>query len=479
MRLTAKLIVPLSVIAGIAIYAPSLHYGFSQDDFIHLSASQARNAVEVLNFFNPFERFPDIFFYRPLTTQLFFFLHRSLFGLNPQAFHVTILSLHGLNTVLVFLLVKKLTRGITEKYNLVAALDTLLHSTSAVHFLSLYYISASQQIGRTLFLLLSLLAWISYQETKRKLQLFLSLTFFSLALLSKETSVVLPFLLLPIEMIRRKNDQLYTVVKETSIKMVPYLLILFLYAGIRLFGFQSIFSEGDYRLTLSPAEILQNFKWYVLWFFGLPEVLSTYPSLGLASLKQFAADFPLAGVVLVSSIATVASSLLVVILGRLPIRVIVGFGLFALLSLVPVLPLYQHRYPQYLDLALVALLPVVILVLVQGKSIAKTLGIIFVATFLVTQFVSLSLTEKTHWTTHRSQVADFYRALLTSQHPQLPKNTTVVFTGSEQQTKEVSVALAKEYAVRLWYPDVRVKVFYSENTVQAGPGTIVIPLSRY
>ena len=65
----------LIIIIGILFYFPIFYYGFSQDDFIHLSASRVNSIGEVLNFFNPFARFPDIFFFRPLATQFWFFIN--------------------------------------------------------------------------------------------------------------------------------------------------------------------------------------------------------------------------------------------------------------------------------------------------------------------------------------------------------------------------------------------------------------------
>lgn len=466
------------------LFLPSLQYGFSQDDFIHLHASRAENVNDFLNFFNPFATFDDIFFYRPLATQVYFFLNHSLFGLNPVPFRVIALVLHVANALLIYEILKKLLRNITAQYTLVSSLSALLYSVSAVHFLSIYYISAFQQISRTFFIFLAVVMYINYQQQSKKIFLVASLVSFLCALLSKETSVILPLLLLPIEIIRCNTDKVVEVLKRTLQKIVPYFLMLAAYVILRILGFQSIFSVGAYDTKFSIIEIAQNLKWYTLWSIGLPEVLATYPSLSFGSLAQFTKDFPFALPVLILAGALLLGIVAIVVTGvTVKPRIIVSFLAIAVIALLPVLPLYQHRYPQYLDLALLAILPIVLLNLFTTKYINKILSFAVVSIFIVLQLLSLELTRKTHWTTHRAEVADYYYNLLQTQYSTMPENSVVVFDGDEIQSREVSVALAKHYAVQVWYGDTVDRVIYKStkdttdlNTIV---GQIVIPITKY
>src|SRR5690242_2019432 len=106
---------------------------FSQDDFIFLYWSKANNLKEFLNFFNPFTHPKDIFFYRPLSTQLYYFLNQKFFGLNPLPFQVEAFLFHFLNSFLFYLITLKLWRN-----KKVAVLSGFLYAISAIHFLSLF-----------------------------------------------------------------------------------------------------------------------------------------------------------------------------------------------------------------------------------------------------------------------------------------------------------------------------------------------------
>src|ERR1035437_7535636 len=121
-------------VAAIVAYYPSLFYGFSQDDFIHLYSSKANNFGDFINFFNPYHHYPDIFFYRPLTTQFYFFINNLIFGLNPLPYHIEGLILHIINSILFFLLINKIFKN-----RQIGFICAFLYSISAAHFLSLYY----------------------------------------------------------------------------------------------------------------------------------------------------------------------------------------------------------------------------------------------------------------------------------------------------------------------------------------------------
>src|SRR3990167_5846490 len=94
--------------AAVLIFVPSLKYDFSQDDFIHLYHSRASSLQDVINFFNPNNSYTDIFFYRPLTTQFYFFINQLLFGINALPFRIEALVGHLVNGFLFYLIVRKL-----------------------------------------------------------------------------------------------------------------------------------------------------------------------------------------------------------------------------------------------------------------------------------------------------------------------------------------------------------------------------------
>ncbi len=469
-----KFLLALLVVLPVLFYGSSLfpkeksfalYYSFAQDDFIHLNASKASNILEFLNFFNPFYQFPDIFFYRPLPTQVHFFINSQIFGLNPLPFHVESLIFHLLNTWLFYLIVKKLWKDRT-----IAFISTLFYGVSAAHFLSLFYISAFQQVARTFYLLLSIFLWIKFFEVRKTILYILGLVSFIAALLSKESSIVLPpFLLLVDFLLEGRN-----VLKERIKYLLPYFAIAGIYLLIRLSGFQTIFGKGEYDVSFSLFNILQNLKWYILWSFGLPEILSTYPSLGLNSLIQFTRDFSSGGVIILFFgvfiflvISSVARNLKMNLkISQLTFRdyrnrAFLYSILIFFISLIPVLFLREHKYPQYLDLAFLGVLPIFAWIILNAKW--KVLGYTIILVFIALQYFSIQLSEQTHWTTKRSVVADYYQKSFKEKYPNIAENSRIFLVGSSEQAREVSHALAGKYAFLVWYPGKISEVKYLEE----------------
>lgn len=468
----------LVLLLGVTAYITSLNYGFSQDDFIHLSASKASSVKDFINFFNPLYQYPDIFFYRPLTTYVYFFINSFFFGLNSLIFHTEALGLHLINSILFFMIIQKIWQNKT-----IALISTLFFTVSAAHFLSLYYISAFQQIGRTFFIFLAILLFFKYQESKRKIFYTGSLLAFVAALLSKETGIILPFLFFPLEILRRRSDKLTGVIQETIKLTIPFVAIAIFYVAIRFVGLQSVFGQGSYNTTFSIMDILQNLKWYIIWSFGLPEILETYPSLKPSSLFQFGKDLPLGYLVVILSILVgIIVALLLPGIKRLSKRVLVLSLIIFLIPIVPVLVLNQHRYPHYLDVAFVGFLPILAWLFYQQTTLKRMLGTIGIIAFVALQFLSIRLSEQTHWTTHRAKIADNYYEDFKSTYPTIQDNTTVVFLGTDKSVYELSISLAKHYGLSVWYPGKIKDVKYrTSEAVDIGDSGIVItyPITAY
>jgi hypothetical protein len=146
----------------------------------------AGNVVEIFRHDNPMTGN-----YHPLTTlSLAFNYHFS--ELDPYGYILTNLLLHLLNTLLVFLFVRRLAGGNTR----VAAITALLFGLSPVHVESVAWISERKDVLYTFFFLGSLIAYQHYLEKKGWLPYALSLVLFICALLSKAMAASLPLVLI-------------------------------------------------------------------------------------------------------------------------------------------------------------------------------------------------------------------------------------------------------------------------------------------
>jgi len=134
--------------------------------------------------------------WHPLTW-LSLMLDVDLFGWGPAGPHLTNLAFHLANTVLLFLLLRRLTRT-TWRSVFVAALFAL----HPLHVESVAWISERKDVLSTFFGLLMLIAYARYVEKstvhspQSTVSYGLALVFFTLGLMSKPMLVTLPFVML-------------------------------------------------------------------------------------------------------------------------------------------------------------------------------------------------------------------------------------------------------------------------------------------
>jgi tetratricopeptide (TPR) repeat protein len=198
LHLDRRTALPLSAISMVllagmtlAVFAPIASFQFiNVDDGVYVTANDHvqqgltwRNAVWALTALDAANWHP--------VTWLSHMLDVSLFGLNPRGHHATSLLIHTLNVMVLFLWLRSMT-GAIWKSALVAALF-------AVHPLgleSVAWIAERKNVLSTLFLLLTLWAYVGYTR-KPGVPRYLLVTFlFVLGLMSKPMLVTLPFVLL-------------------------------------------------------------------------------------------------------------------------------------------------------------------------------------------------------------------------------------------------------------------------------------------
>jgi tetratricopeptide (TPR) repeat protein len=219
LQANAELIVLLGLAAlCLIIYAQTVRYGFiniDDHDYVYLNKT-------VLSGFNwssvkwAFTSFHSSNWH-PLTW-LSHAIDVSLFGLNPGAHHATNVLFHLINSVLAFIVFRKMT-GDFWKSAIVAA----LFAVHPAHVESVAWISERKDVLSTLFWLLTMLAYFKYTNLNRKdaedegkskkskvksesneqrttnnrqIYYFLTIVLFALGLMSKPMLVTLPFVLL-------------------------------------------------------------------------------------------------------------------------------------------------------------------------------------------------------------------------------------------------------------------------------------------
>lgn len=432
----------LIILLGVTLFLPSINIFFISDDWFHLRISQIGNIEEFINFFSFSQTPQSAAFYRPIPTQVFFFVFNSLFGLNAVPYHIFTLFVFGLS---LYLLSKLLLKLFDRK---LALISTFIYAISVTHFSRLYFLSAFQEIAMAVFLISAMLFYIDHSK-KGYLG---SLILYILSLASKETAVVLPALLLLI-------DWEKGVLKIR--KIMPFILITAAYLIFYLNGF-GFKTEGSYAWDFSPLKAVNTLFWYTVWSFGGPEFLVDYVGSGLKIVPRFFEQFREWSVVILSFIGFTFLSFFSIILKNKNIfKKEFLFGVFFfLVAILPVLFLPLHKFTLELTLPLIGFC-IAVASLLNGSS--KATGYIFISAFVIMNIASYLITYQTHFAVARSKISNnIYQYFLTN-YPNYPRYKYFEFVNEIESSKQWGVS--KQIAQVTSYSDM-FKVIYRNKGVK-------------
>ena len=129
-------------------------------------------------------------FWHPLTW-LSLMLDYQIFGLNPFGFHMVNLLFHVMNTILLFLIFRRMTKTIWP-----SAFVACLFAIHPLHVESVAWIAERKDVLSTFFWMLTMGAYSYYVEHPGFRRYSLVLLFFVLGLMAKPMLITLPFVLL-------------------------------------------------------------------------------------------------------------------------------------------------------------------------------------------------------------------------------------------------------------------------------------------
>src|SRR5579859_244440 len=124
--------------------------------------------------------------WHPLT-MLSHMLDCELFGLQAWGHHLTSVCLHAANTVLLFVVLRRMTGAVGRSFAV-----ALLFGLHPLHVESVAWVAERKDVLSTFFALLTLLAYASYAREKRTRDYWLALGWFACGLMSKPMLVTLP-----------------------------------------------------------------------------------------------------------------------------------------------------------------------------------------------------------------------------------------------------------------------------------------------
>lgn len=420
---------------------------FSADDWFHLRITQIDSLQQFLNFFSFSQTPQSASFFRPLSTQVFFYIFQNLFGLNSVVYYLFGLGLF----VYILYLIKKLSERFLPSS--VDFLPSIIYGLSASNFTRVYFASAFQELFLVAFSLLTLI----YFRTKPKL----SLVFFVLALMSKETAIVLPALIFLLN-IKDKKSLASTIyyLRSTILISIVYLYFRFFYFGI---------VAGDsYFWDFSPVKATNTLMWYVLWSVGAPELLVDYIGSGLRPIPRFFVDYPNWWAIIVLPLLTIIASCFFLLLKNFK-KINSYFWIFILffiISLSPVLFLPSHKFALELGLPLVGFAISLALLLQKSNHIFY---FVFLSLFCFYNLSMNYLTYTRHYSVSRGKISKDIYQYFQQYFPSEPEYRYFEFVNDHQdngklwgQSKQISQSLSTSDFFKVLYRNPSYTVYYQD-----------------
>jgi len=238
---TRLILFSLITVLPILIYLNSLGNTFVYDDYLTITNNYFIREWRYLSaFFNQkYFVISNELTYRPVVT-LSYFVDYAIWQLRPWGYHLTNLIIHTLNVYLVYFITYYLFKN-----RITAFISCLLFSIHPIFSEAVNAVSYREDLLSASFLLVAFILFIKYNEsTNRRYFIIwyaLSLLTYLLAMLSKETAVVLPFLILSYDLIFQKNHivNLHNRTRRLAANYTGYVVIGGFYLFLRFYLFRN------------------------------------------------------------------------------------------------------------------------------------------------------------------------------------------------------------------------------------------------
>jgi tetratricopeptide (TPR) repeat protein len=248
-------------ITTFAVYLPVVNYQFiNYDDNAYVVENPyVRSGLSWENVKWGFTAVHDAY-WQPLTW-FSYMLDCTLFGLNAGAFHLTNVLFHIANTIFLFLILTRMTKGVWQ-----SAFIAGLFALHPLHAESVAWIAERRDVLSTLFWLLTMLSYARYAERPSAGRYLVTVAVFILGLLSKPMLVTLPFVLLLLDYwpLERFGNARYRLL-HLLLEKVPFIILSAIASAITFLTSQKTGTVADIlRLPLN-ARIINAVVSYLIY----------------------------------------------------------------------------------------------------------------------------------------------------------------------------------------------------------------------
>ena len=356
-------------------YAPTLRYGFVFDDVQQIVENPAiRSWSYIWEYFTAHVGagvFPNVrgSFYRPLFL-IWMRLNYMFFKVTPWGWHLTSLLAHLAAVWMFFSLVRLWTRD-----GMVAGWSALLFALHPIHVEAVAWVSAVPEILFALAGMGAIYAYIRFREENFPRMLGLSLLLYGIALLAKETAIVIwPVIFLSGWWLDRAATEKESAGDRIATARVQsaFAIVTAAYVGLRMLALRSLSGEVTHT-TLETVCAAPSIAWFYLQKLVLPIRLSEiYYSPEAWSLSSPNFYLPLVAV------STVVAGVIVLVskskLAVLP-ALLLGLPLIPPLLGVSVFPRHDLAHDRYLYLPSAGLCMLLALTMRAAIDAARPTGI--------------------------------------------------------------------------------------------------------
>jgi hypothetical protein len=288
-------------LATLAVCLPTLTSYFSGDEFAYIHLFHRPSFSQFLQLFRG-DLSQGVWGYNAQELRPFYglsyMLSYRLWGVHPLGYHLSAILVHVLNAWMIFLIARRMAPAESGR----AGYAALLFAMLPVHSWNISWANGYLTEGiPTLFYLSAFLGFVSYRSTGLRRYLVASILTFAACLLSKETAVTLPVMLVSYDLFRwlvgerrvpaGREPTRYRQLLGFLVTYLPFVLLLLGYLGLRHIAFTSYLREDSWgshihEALTSPAGFWLRLthivvRFWTLQAFNLRQLLLPYPAVAL------------------------------------------------------------------------------------------------------------------------------------------------------------------------------------------------------
>jgi len=263
-------------------YAAVSSFGFVYDDgvqIVHNSSVQhwryvpAFFTTHVWQYVTPYMKSN---YYRPIY-MIWLLLNFKLFGLHSGAWHLAVVALHLVVTWQVYRLALEVLR-----HEIAALVSAALFGLHPIHVEAVAWVSGATEPLVAMPILASLLSYIAFRRHKRARSYAIALAWFCLALLAKESAMMVPMLLLAYDVLfpLEATERLAQRIRESLVRLSPFPILMAGYLAARFHALQALGHEMTPVSLRTNLLTIPSLLLFYLRLLLLPVRLSGFYDLG-------------------------------------------------------------------------------------------------------------------------------------------------------------------------------------------------------